>query len=521
VTARDTGNHGSIAGGRTVYDGSGVNVADPGEYVTPGLSRASSLGRAIIGCVRLSTNTGTLNIGWANSVAVGASMQSALRIGNGVIQIIAGGSTLTASLSDDIIGHYDAHLEFAVVLRAAGAYCFVRGGAATAWKLVWVDSTDVVATVYPHWTSHSSPGHIWNKRVTDNLPAPYTTTYGLAYYRAATTADGDTASGLTDALTEHTITAATGVTQEFSVRRADDNNRLIVRMDQAAGTIKLFEKVGGVETQVGTTGATQTWANGTQYRIVVIHDGLLVLVHVNKTLKITYDASSLLYGNTGAKVSHAGADLIVSPRDVSLPFPVTQFMVGAIFPVGDSKTNGQGDTGSIGLNGYPPLLTASLPGDWYEEPGRVGLSGYTVADILPVIDAALALRTAITPSHVLINLGTNDYPLGTAQADFEDDLGFIIDRLHSKWPAARVGIAIPYRLGGLSAGQITYMDTVRASWFDNLINARSSYCFRGPDEYTALGFDLDGGATYTDDGIHPNHAGYVRMAAAWKTAMGY
>lgn len=150
VTARDTGNHGSIAGGRTVYDGSGVNVADPGEYVTPGLSRASSLGRAIIGCVRLSTNTGTLNIGWANSVAVGASMQSALRIGNGVIQIIAGGSTLTASLSDDIIGHYDAHLEFAVVLRAAGAYCFVRGGAATAWKLVWVDSTDVVATVYPH-----------------------------------------------------------------------------------------------------------------------------------------------------------------------------------------------------------------------------------------------------------------------------------------------------------------------------------------------------------------------------------
>jgi hypothetical protein len=93
--------------------------------------------------------------------------------------------------------------------------------------------------------------------------------WGKADVHSATTTDGQTASSSSgNFLVEHTITAQTGVTQELMVRRIDDENTWIVRLDNSS--MKLISKSSGSETEQASVAAVLT--AGVDYRVLVIMD---------------------------------------------------------------------------------------------------------------------------------------------------------------------------------------------------------------------------------------------------------
>lgn len=154
-----------------------------------------------------------------------------------------------------------------------------------------------------------------------DLGGSFASDYGVALGRTAVTAAGDTLVGAVDGLFEHTITAQTGVTQEFMYRRTDDNNCWIVRMDQGGSTQKLISKAAGVETERDSDAFT--WTNGTQYRVVVVVRGTSHAVYVgvegaNEAL-VSGVTSAAVPSGTGLKVSHAGENLVAWPKLVTVP----------------------------------------------------------------------------------------------------------------------------------------------------------------------------------------------------------
>jgi lysophospholipase L1-like esterase len=404
-------------------------------------------------------------------------------------------------------------LKFGVVLRSAGA--FYLGWASNVWTLLYVTRVNNTATFNAGLNNGSAAGTLDNLIIAD-------TALNDASFQTAFTASPATGATLTsdaDALIDFTWTAATGETLELMTRRVDDNNCWIVRCAQGGGTIKLIEKVAGAEMERGT--ATQTWTNGTAYRIVVIQDGATITGIVatngsnNDTQKWSYTSALTNATATGVKISGfaTGANLTAWRRYPVLPFSGTAAPIG-ILPVGDSKTYGTGDTIADGTTGYPPLLTASLSG-YAEAPLRSAHGGFTVAMMRPqiVIDLADARQV---PAYILINLGTNDFASGNAtipEATWKADYNAILDWLHAKWPSARIGLMRPWR--ATDNGQL---NTVDDAWIPDLVAARA-YCFLGPDERVFLK-GADNGLTYTTDGVHPNHAGYMLTAAQWETAMG-
>jgi lysophospholipase L1-like esterase len=326
-----------------------------------------------------------------------------------------------------------------------------------------------------------------------------------------------------DAIVEHIITAATGVTQELMIRRVDDNNCWIIRMDQAGSTVKLIEKVGGVETEKGS--AAQTWTHGTQFRIVVSAEAYHILVYVGTTAKINYNSAYSNSTATGIKVSRAGTELVAWPKkyNISVGVPV---VTKSFWPYGDSKTNGQSDTTppALGQNGYPPLLAASLQSTtgntWREFPLRIGRSSFTVnsagVSMLANLDADLATRYD-APDYILCNLGVNDLPLQltTDPTGWQTDYQTILDRMHARWPNAKIGLQRVWRSGVADAS----LNTVDDTYIPNVIAGRS-WAFLGGDERLSTHIKgTDSGATYTADGIHPNHAGYIRTSDAWASAI--
>jgi len=199
------------------------------------------------------------------------------------------------------------------ILRDTGAWMLIRGGAFTNWQMALVDST-TAGDLFPSTGTFVALTYAINiRRVYAAKLSQWSNQYANTFERKAVSVNGDTISATANnALIEHTIVAQTGVTQEMLVRRTDDDNCLIIRMDQAASTIRVFERVAGVETE--RTGGTtaRTWVNGTSYRIFVSLYGSAVWVTVG-TVPQNDATSSFNAAATGVKVSHAGTDLIAWP----------------------------------------------------------------------------------------------------------------------------------------------------------------------------------------------------------------
>lgn len=407
------------------------------------------------------------------------------------------------------VGVIPTTVELLLVSRNPGAFWFYRVHAGP-WNLAWVDDTISAASIRWRWNETGRPISVDEAFIGQLTPATWLGRDNWAVSYKATTVDGDTALMQSNGCVTHNITAATGVTQELSIRRLDDDNRWIVRCDQANSTIKLIERVSGVETQRASAAAT--WANGTSYRIVVFASTYAIHVWINTTYKVEYLSARNLVTATGVKVSHAGSNLYAWPESVTINIgtPVVQ---KTIWAVGDSKTVGQGDDTTpypLGQNGWPQKLIALLGPSWAEHPLRDGRGSYGVnrpggLSMVSVFDSDISTRYP-APDYVLINLGFNDYPqMNNDQAQWVSDYQKIIDTVHAYFPLARVGLA---RISS-DGGDWSVMDDVAIP----AVIADRSWAFLGADERSLTTPDYV-------DGIHLSPAGYAKEAASWKAAMG-
>lgn len=260
------------------------------------------------------TNTSTVRplIGWSKTSTLptsSANWEIAASFTTGIFNIFATspGSTLS-------VGAYAATTlyRFFAILRATGALLVLDDG--TTATLVWPDAVSNSATVYAHMSNSSGVATIDNVQVIE-LGAPWDSEYGVATDRKAVSLANDTLTMAADAVVEHTFTAQTGVTKELYIRETDTNNRWIIRCSQAGSTVKLIELNGGVETERGS--GSQTWTDGTEYRVAAIATGAHIRVSVDIVSKVAYTSATFNQSATQARTDHAGTNFIAWPRVLS------------------------------------------------------------------------------------------------------------------------------------------------------------------------------------------------------------
>lgn len=434
-----------------------------------------------------------------------------------VFNTVSGGNILSIVANTD----YEAAL---VARPTAGGFMMVRDALVQKYRILFVGATGTGATLRAAQSNASGVADFDNLDEFDILDARWQTQYGLATSYTASPTTGTTVTMQPNALVEFTWTPASAETLDIQIRRVDDNNCWIVRGDQAGSTVKLFEKVAGVETQRGT--ATMTWTIGTAFRIVIGCYGTAYAVenytvHVGAALKFTYasgDANFQFATETKVSGFATGSELVTWPLLVDDPYQYplsTRYFLA----YGDSKTLGSGDTTLLpyGYSAFPAILERRLSdatGQKWKETYRLGTSGATVATKAASIAADLALVTD-APEFIFFNLGANDMAGALTEATWKANLRTILDAMRAKWPGAQIYLTRPWRRTFTTSPATlgTWLSDVRAE------AAYSSFVYLGDDERVYLE-NGDNGVTYTGDGLHPNRAGYILKAAATQTVIG-
>jgi hypothetical protein len=138
-TVVDTENKLSISGGKLVFAG-GVGWGDPGIWYP---AEARVAGKVLLGSLSFPNTTEYQGFGWALS-QTGAPTQNGVQFtGIGTIVGWGGNDTFPA------VALYTAtSYSVAIVLRAAGAYYFIKGGVFTNWTLLWIESRGPDVAIY-------------------------------------------------------------------------------------------------------------------------------------------------------------------------------------------------------------------------------------------------------------------------------------------------------------------------------------------------------------------------------------
>ena len=318
ITIVDTGNLLSISGGRIVSSGA-WGTSDP--KVARLATFARAVGRAFRAVVRrpAGSNNGPF-VGVLTSSSGANDYTNVvtffLRNSSAVLDIIETGSGFAQFTVGNYSNSVDADLW--MIMRSTGWF-YVHNN-----KLMYVSRLDASANVFD-WRvacnqTNTAALQIDTMQNVD-LGGAWASDFGIATDYKATSAAGDTIVMIADALIEHTFTAQTGVTKNIMFRYVDDNNCLICRCDQAGGSIKIFERNAGVETEKTGGTTTQTWTNGTSYRVVIMCDGTEIRTWTASTVAITgknNTTSSFQQTATVAKVDHAGTNFASWPRNVTI-----------------------------------------------------------------------------------------------------------------------------------------------------------------------------------------------------------
>lgn len=181
--------------------------------------------------------------------------------------------------------------------------------------------------------------------------------------------------------------------------------------------------------------------------------------------------------------------------------------------VGDSKT--LGESCCYASNAYQNELEANLNAivtNGAERLPHFAVGGLGVGMMADQVDAFLA-AAVYPPEWVLFNLGANDCPGvrsgAITEAIWVADAGYILDAIHTKWPAAQIRMMRIYY-----ANYPTESDTIDDIFIPAAIVGREAFVALGPDERTFLPGNMS-------DPAHPNSTGYSLTAGEWQTNMGY
>jgi len=190
-----------------------------------------------------------------------------------------------------------------------------------------------------------------------------------------------------------------------------------------------------------------------------------------------------------------------------------------ILPLGDSITDGIGFSGGYRVELFRKALTdmktITFVGGSMNGPAKVdnvtfpksheGHSGWTISQIDGIVPAP-ALDP--TPDIVLLHIGTNDMRGGVNGA--ADRLGALIDQIITDLPDALLVVSniIPYPS---QSSQVTTYNMAVPGVVQMRITAGKHVLY--VDQFKDFPNNQLG------DGVHPNEAGYARMAGVWYTAI--
>jgi len=211
--------------------------------------------------------------------------------------------------------------QLAIILRDTGAFLLMKGGAVPDWELLFPVDVGTAATLYPALSNQTIAGGVYHLRTADLVANKYTEwddNYALATSRTASPSNNVTTTMEANAIVEFTWTPASAQTLTIEFRKTDDSNLLKLVCDQAAGTIKLYNRVAGTDTELDS-GKTQTWTVGVARRIVIRCYGTGIDTIVANIRKHAATGQTSNQSGTGVKVSGftTGANLICWQRQLS------------------------------------------------------------------------------------------------------------------------------------------------------------------------------------------------------------
>ena len=410
-----------------------------------------------------------------------------------------------------------------IMLRSDGARYFIKGGAYTSWRLLFNEQDGNVSPLY---------GFLGNIGTTTNILfdeiagiqlfgewASDTVLYSVNQANPPTGTNYPTteAEGLFNMLC--TTPASLAGSAELRYDVIDDSNYSVAYFN-SSGAFRVDSVVGGVPTNKVNAAAVVSTSQvagikvstfGTTHRFWTYDatNGWTVRTTVTSMPAPTSAVIKAVYS------SYSVTRLEAEPATVTLPFELA-LPNRSFFTFGDSKTNGQGDTGTNGTNGFQPVLLTNLNAAgayrWFEVT-RVAHDGYTVDDAKAAVDTDIASINNV-PDYILLNLGRNNTDYKANAAQWVSDYQYIIDALHTKWQRAQIYLM---RVGARSEPSVwvTMGDTHLPA-----VIAGRAWAHLGPDERIFLEGN-DDYATYTDDGSHPNHAGYALAAQEWQEVIGF
>lgn len=186
-----------------------------------------------------------------------------------------------------------------------------------------------------------------------------------------------------------------------------------------------------------------------------------------------------------------------------------------VMPMGDSIAWGTGSSDGTGWRGplRAALAAAGRQVDFVgpqrhgpgPDPDLAGFPGWRIDDLRA---ATPRLMAAYRPDVVLLHIGTNDLRRGDRLDSVAERLAALLGEVRANRPAAHLVIArlTPSAEPGVAR---------RIAWYNRRIGHLAA-------RYRADVADMSGLDPRRElaDPLHPNDAGYRRMAAAWRAALG-
>lgn len=219
-----------------------------------------------------------------------------------------------------------------------------------------------------------------------------------------------------------------------------------------------------------------------------------------------YDAA----GNTSGQSNAASATTLAGSGGSTLK----------IMPLGDSITDGYLIPGAYRINLHPLLVSSGVNFDFVgamqngpstlPDRDHEGHSGRRIEQVHALIDQ-WGYITTFKPNIVLLMLGTNDviqdYQMNTAPAR----LMALIDRIHELNPNTMVLVA---NLPTIGPSYLARLNTFNAA-IKPLILAK----VQAGEKVRFVEQNTGSLWAETYDGVHPNEAGYVKIANNWHMAI--